>query len=297
MVRLLQRSEPWSTSSPASSAEPSGSPVLREAFFLDTPRGRRFCLATRPRGAPLGGLLYLPPFAEELNKTRRMAALGAQAFAARGWLVLQPDLLGCGDSEGDFGDAGWQDWLDDIDHAHDWLRRHAGPVPLALWSLRAGSLLATDWLSSRGGSLPLLLWQPVLSGKQHLTQFLRLAAASEMLADADARAAVARVRAALQDGETVEIAGYRLSARLAAGLDAAAFGLPEDYAAPLVALETGGGGGLSPALAAALERLRNAGREVRAEAVRGPAFWQTVEIETAAALIEASVGALEVLRR
>ena len=42
-----------------------------------------------------------------------------------------------------------------------------------------------------------------------------------------------------------------------------------------------------------IEGLEKAGVQVRAEAVAGPAFWQTQEIELCPALIEASVKALE----
>ena len=67
----------------------------------------------------------------------------ARALAASGCEVLQIDLCGCGDSSGDFGDASWQDWLDDVVAAHAWLRAHSD-APLTLWGLRAGCLLAAD---------------------------------------------------------------------------------------------------------------------------------------------------------
>src|SRR5690606_27532247 len=92
--------------------------LRRRVFHLDTGRGKRFALLTSPAAsAPIGGLLFLHPFAEEMNKSRRMVALAARAFASAGWAVLQVDLAGCGDSEGDFADADWQTWLDDVSHA------------------------------------------------------------------------------------------------------------------------------------------------------------------------------------
>jgi hypothetical protein len=42
-----------------------------------------------------------------------------------------------------------------------------------------------------------------------------------------------------------------------------------------------------------VERWSKAGVQVRAEAVAGPAFWQTQEIELCPGLIEASVKVLE----
>lgn len=266
----------------------------REAFFLDAPGGARFCLATRPVGASCGALLFVPPFAEELNKSRRMVALGAAAFAARGWTVLQPDLLGCGDSAGDFGDACWNDWRDDVGRAWLWLRENA-PGPVVLWTLRAGGLLAADWIDAAGERPGLMMWQPVTNGRQHFAQFLRLKAAGEMLADSDAKEAMARTRAELQAGQSVEVAGYRVSPRLAEGLDAAKLRLPAGWSEPTVLLEVSNAEHLapSPALEVLAGRWQEARVPVAIEVLRGPAFWHTQEIEVAPALIERSLAILE----
>ena len=45
------------------------------------------------------------------------------------------DLFGCGDSEGDFGEADWQQWLADVVGAAAWLREQTGSAP-SLWGLR-----------------------------------------------------------------------------------------------------------------------------------------------------------------
>ncbi|MTV55832.1 serine aminopeptidase domain-containing protein, partial [Pseudoduganella buxea] len=152
-------------------------------FFLDGGADARFCVFHSPSHSPSpddacrGAIVYLHPFAEEMNKSRRMAALGAAALAADGYAVLQIDLHGCGDSAGDFGDATWESWLDDVARARRWLQRELGDrlteVP-ALWGLRLGALLALD-AARRAPEPPsaLLLWQPVTSGAVLLTQFLR----------------------------------------------------------------------------------------------------------------------------
>lgn len=268
--------------------------VRREVFFREAAGGGRFCLMTRPAAAARGALLFVPPFAEELNKSRRMIALAARAFAENGWTVLQMDLFGCGDSSGDFGDADWRMWVADVERGYALLTQ-ASDGPIVVWALRAGSLLVADWLEARGEGLPLLLWQPVTSGKQHLTQFLRLRAANEMLADTDAKIAVADLRTALQQGQAVEVAGYALAPGLTAGLDAAVLRLPETTAGPVGVIEVCAGERI--ALSPALERLTAAwtgdGVAVTTDAVVGPAFWQSVEIETAPALIECSLRMLD----
>jgi len=154
-----------------------------DAFFLDAKQGQRFCLFhTPPSGQEtIGGLVYVQPFAEEANCTRRLAALQARAFASAGYAVLQIDLLGTGDSSGDFSEAIWGAWIDDITLALQWLHsRVVGNI--WLWGVRAGCLLATDVINQQPGLCAnLLFWQPVLTGRQHLSQFLRPNAASNML--------------------------------------------------------------------------------------------------------------------
>ncbi|MBN9422686.1 MAG: alpha/beta hydrolase, partial [Candidatus Accumulibacter sp.] len=116
-----------------------------EAFFLPATSGQRYCLFHRPatEGAARGALVYVHPFAEEMNKSRRMAAVQARALAAAGYAVLQIDLHGCGDSSGDFADASWAGWLDDVELACAWLRARCA-APLWLWGLRSGCLLAAE---------------------------------------------------------------------------------------------------------------------------------------------------------
>ena len=161
---------------------------LREAFFLGTGADRRFCLLTRPEGAVLGAIVYLHPFAEELNRSRRMVSLAAMAFARQGWMVMQMDAHGCGDSEGDFGDASWDSWLADIDRARTWLAERSNG-PTVLWTLRTGGLLAASWIATRQMALPLLAWQPVLNGKQYLTQFLRIRLGADLAQSSEVYAA------------------------------------------------------------------------------------------------------------
>lgn len=190
-----------------------------DAFFLDTPLGARYCLFHAPRGECRGALVYVHPFAEEMNKSRRMAALQARALAALGYGVLQIDLAGCGDSDGDFADARWDHWKADLAAAAAWLQRRLGQ-PVGLWGLRLGALLALDFARTAPVA-QLLLWQPVLQGSTFMTQFLRLRVAGAMLDGSDASSGGTKeLRAQLQAGEALEIAGYMLAPQLAASIDA-----------------------------------------------------------------------------
>lgn len=248
--------------------------------------GQRFCLLHRPQTA-LGAIVYVHPFAEEMNKSRRMAALQSRAFARAGYAVLQVDLFGCGDSSGDFGDATWDDWLDDVADAAASLRGQYD-VPLTLWGLRAGCLVAAEASRRRGLECDFLFWQPMASGKAALQQHLRLQLAKDML-EGQARGTTDRLRARFASGESVEIAGYSLSPGLAQGLDGATLAPTGRGRSAWLEVSARGEPGLLPATAAAVDRWSAAGCSVVQRVVPGPSFWATSEIEEAPALIDATL--------
>jgi exosortase A-associated hydrolase 2 len=262
---------------------------MADIFFLPTGTEQRLCVFHAPVGLPRGRLLYLHPFAEEMNKSRRMAALACRALADRGFAVLQIDLRGCGDSSADFGDASWVDWQADVRLALAELDRRVPGAPLWMWSLRAGALLAAaDW----GRPVNHLFWQPMTNGKLALQQFLRLRLAAE-LASGASKGLMEQMKAELTAGRSVDVAGYRLGANLAHGLEAARLA-PGGTPGRAVWLEvsTRDDAVLPPVSEQALQAWRDAGWTVQAQVCPGPSFWATAEIELAPALIERTVEAL-----
>lgn len=264
-----------------------------DIFFLPAGGEQRLCLFHAPppafRDKPLSRVLYVHPFAEEMNKSRRMAALACRALARAGHAVLQMDLRGCGDSSADFGDASWEDWQADVRLGLDWLDSHVPGVPLWVWGLRAGCLLAVaDW----GRPLNYLFWQPMTNGKLALQQFLRLKLASEMASGAS-KGLMEQMKTELAAGRPVEVAGYRLGAPLAFGLEAAQLA-PTGTAGRVEWLElsTREDAALTPVSEKAIKAWQDAGWSVRAQITAGPGFWATSEIELAPTLITRTVEAL-----
>ena len=276
-------------------AQPSApvSPVQMQAFFLPLAAGgQRFCIARWPAAqAVRAWVIYVHPFAEEMNKSRRMAALQSRALAAQGFGVLQMDLQGCGDSDGEFADASWAQWLDDLLALAAWaVARQA--APLWWWGLRAGCLLAAEAAALRGGPGHFLFWQPVVAGATALTQFLRLKLAGDALAG-PGRQTTKDLRAALQAGQCLEVAGYELPPAVADGLAQSSLARP-DATQSVIWLETSmrPDPDLLPASQAALAAWQATPCRAHSAVVAGPAFWQTVEIEDAPALIAASTAAI-----
>ena len=261
------------------------------------PPSQRFCLFHPAQGGSLRGcVVYIHPFAEEMNKSRRMAALQARLLAAAGFAVLQIDLHGCGDSSGDFGDATWQDWVDDAVRACGWLRAQSAAhaqVPLWLWGLRVGCLIATAAAAQLDDvACNFLFWQPTATGKTALQQFLRLKLAADMLSGSG-KGAMDALRERLAAGQAVEIGGYTLHPALATGLEQAKL-LPHRQPAQVVWLElsTAAEPKLTPVAVQAMAPWTAAAHTVNAAALNGPAFWQTAEIEDAPALLSRGMAAM-----
>jgi exosortase A-associated hydrolase 2 len=264
-----------------------------QPFFLDTTTGARFCLFHPAAGPVRGAVLYIHPFAEEMNKARRMAAIQSRMLAARGYAVVQLDLHGCGDSDGDFREATWESWKRDIDRAEAWLRERVD-APVWLWGLRLGALLALD--HARPGFeryAGFLLWQPAVSGESHLTQFLRMRVATEAMSGGD-RTTTHELRAALKQGTTVEIAGYDLAPRLAADIDAMKLQALAPDGAPVYWLEVApeASAVLAPPSQRVVQAWAERGVDVTARIVTGPPFWSAVEIVDAPELFTATLDML-----
>jgi exosortase A-associated hydrolase 2 len=258
-------------------------------FFLKAQPGERFCLYHEPDPAqrPHGAVLYVHPFAEELNRCRRMAALQSRAWAAAGYGVLQIDLYGCGDSSGDFADATLAHWRHDLAMAVQWLRARADG-PLLLWGARLGALLALDFaVDAPQAPDAMVLWQPVGDGALHLRQFERVASAARMTAGEPAA-----VPANPVDGSR-EIAGYRISAPLydaIASLNAKALAprTPVHWIENALSSEDAVGPALPTASNQLIEHWRGNGATVHSYRYSGRPFWTSTEISECPALLDAT---------
>ncbi|MBV8625048.1 MAG: hydrolase 2, exosortase A system-associated [Herbaspirillum sp.] len=256
-------------------------------FFLPAAQGARLCLYHAPAaGQPCrGGMVLVAPFAEEMNRSRRMAALQAAAMARAGIGVLIIDLYGCGDSAGELADAQWSLWHDDIGLALDWLRERL-QAPVGLLGVRLGALLALDVARTRTDDVSALLFcNPVLDGQAYMTQFLRLRLAAGLLSpqESEGPSSVQEMRVMLQEGELLEVAGYELSGALLAAIDGlhARVHLPVGVAVHWMEVVRDASAPLSPAI----DKVARAW-SLTPHVVEGPAFWSTPEVSTCPALIE-----------
>ena len=191
------------------------------SFFLPSSAGDLFAMYYPPAETAVDGgdILYVHPFAAEMFASRNVIAAVARDLSAKGLGVLTVDLYGCGDSSGDFRDARWEIWRDDLAAAVGWLQAQ-GRDRLSLWGLRLGALLAMEFaVRSRETYERIVLWQPAVTGHNLLTQFFRM-----NLDEADTRFFTrpltdSEARKSLPDGQNIEVAGWEIPSELIRAID------------------------------------------------------------------------------
>ena len=270
--------------------------------FIEGPAGP---LAVVLWGPPIGTstrgtVLYVPPAADEMNRSRRMVALQARALSLLGIEVALLDLRGTGDSAGEHANATWEGWSADVACAWSWLGTRAR-VRRMLWGLRLGALLAADLVAQKAvDPFALLLWQPVLSGRSFFNQFLRYAMARQMVEGGDPQAEKRSMQMRLQEGTPIEVAGYSLHPALVKPAETRQLHNLLNSACTIIWHETTSltPATLNAASANIIARLKNQGAQVESSVLEGPAFWASQEITEAPKLIEATTQTIErVLRQ
>ena len=248
-----------------------------------------------PQVQPRFRVLIAPPFAEELNKCRRLLALVARRLADQGCEVLFPDLFGTGDSAGDFSEARWRIWAEDWAALDEWFMRNSAAPRPAYLCVRSGVLLLA---AARGrlhdfGRARIVLWQPVLECDRFLRAFLRLRTVSDRLAGR------AESRRDLDDhlgsGHAVEIAGYELAAEMVAEmteLKLKASDLAGCAEIRVMEFRSNPNPVMSPTTSEFIDALQREHTEVIGAAIECEQFWATRDVVSPSAALSATMLAL-----
>ena len=260
--------------------------VAPEPGFVELGGRRIYTLQWRP-AAPRGTVLYVPPFAEEMNRCRTLAADAARVLAADGWRCVLADLHATGESDGDTAEADWETWVSDTAQLVATLGDSGGET--VLWGMRTGALIAAEVAAQVPDRVQrLLLWQPVLDGSLFLNQYLRLRIASQVVHAGGAKESTEGLRQRLAAGEVLEIGGYPLPGPLALALDqrklaSLAGRVPQPVAWVEVASQAG-----APASPASRKLVDQWPTPIRLETVAGQMVWQVHERADAPEMVQAT---------
>ena len=157
--------------------------------------------------------MFVPPFAEEMNKCRRQYSVTAELLASKGLASVVFDLSCTGDSSGEFVNAQWHDWKHDLALICAWIDGR-GLNPYAFVATRLGCVLAADSVPILGHKLDkVVFWQPIIRGNQFITQFLRMRLASSLMGPGPAES-MESIKEQIANNGSIEVAGYHLSRSL-----------------------------------------------------------------------------------
>ncbi len=263
--------------------------------FIESRSGHLFVSVRRPtHDVTTSVVLLLPPFAEEMNKSRRLFTLQAQTLCEAGFAVAVFDFFGTGDSQGSFGEASVEVWQNDCEDVLGFLATEGFTecIPLCV---RYGALMLDHVLAVSPLAIShAILWQPVTSGGQSLNQFLRLQSAANMMSN-DSGPSVSDMQEQLKSGSSVEVAGYQLSPEL----------YQQSQLLKLDALDTQkisridwfaiAGSSDAPLPAAAtrhVQRWSENGLYTRAKVIEGAQFWAATELVVVPELVARTTAAV-----
>jgi exosortase A-associated hydrolase 2 len=265
-------------------------------FFLRSTAGEIFAIyfPAQTTLAVKKDAIFIPPFTDEMNKSRRSAVLLARALARHGVGTLIIDLYGTGDSNGEFVNARWDIWQQDIKCAAQWLQQQGNEI-LNLVGLRMGALLAMDCIEHLDATIEkVVLWQPIISGKSMMTQFLRLrSTASAMISGK--KESVQDLRNLLEQGHSIEVAGYELAPELVKALDEVNLkpsGLDKSFT--IQWLELVYGAELPPASKKLVESWKDQGVNISAHAISADPFWMGQNITVVTDLLNMTAHLFEI---
>ena len=158
-------------------------------------------------------VILVPPFAEEMNRSKRMFVLCAQKLSEIGLNVILFDYAGTGDSEGEWGDYGYVDWLQNFHDVYEYAQTKS-LHRVDIISLRFGSLLSVDAIVNKGIVINnCIFWDPVEKGETFIRQLIRTKIAAEMSVAKSKSDKYDYLNDLDQQG-FIEIAGYKLTREL-----------------------------------------------------------------------------------
>lgn len=143
----------------------------RRIYYLPSGEAQiAVCATGHPKQAK-ASLIVIPPLLEEMNASRHLISHLSHALAKQGWLTLQFDLYGTGDSTGKIEQATLSIWqkniADMVQHAQQECRK-----PFHILVIRSGALLLSNTILQQARSI--LGWHPVYQGKDWFKPLSRL---------------------------------------------------------------------------------------------------------------------------
>lgn len=183
--------------------------------YFGRPDRQLFGVFDGPSRGARAGLVFCPPFGEEMVTTYARLARWSKQLAGSGIAVLRFHPFGTGESGGSFADFNVEGALQDTVTAIGHLRDMIGSKPLGLFGLRFGGFLAAQTAASVPMDF-LLLWSPVIKLQSYFRELLRMRLTAEAvhLRTQQVTYTTKNMVEDFEAGRTVDILGYQFSPTL-----------------------------------------------------------------------------------
>ena len=196
------------------SAPPKNSAPAAEQFDFATVGGEQVYYGLHNAASPFAHVLLAGHFVTERPFAYALWVRWARFLAAHGASALRFDYRGCGESAGEFHQMTLSSWLEDSRAMADLLKHKNPGLPLVLAGIGLGGLLMSQ-LFAQGIGDALLLWSPSASGAGALRDTLLRRLAFDLANPGTGQPKTwADYENLLQRGESIEAAGYTISAAL-----------------------------------------------------------------------------------
>ncbi|MFK7794812.1 MAG: hypothetical protein AB8B89_05650 [Gammaproteobacteria bacterium] len=157
-------------------------------------------------------VIFVPPFAEEMNRSKRMYVLCARLLADAGLHALCFDFSGTGDSSGEWGDFDYNDWKSNLIDVFQLAKKLNSKVSLV--TLRDSALIPLNLIKQTDIQIDkCVLWDPIDSGEVLIRQLIRMKIASAMAGDLK-KVTTKEVLASIEQSGFLEVGGYHVSSEL-----------------------------------------------------------------------------------
>ncbi len=261
--------------------------------FLSTNNGTIFFLETASESSWNKNLVILiPPFAEEMNKSRKIFSSFQHHLSSNKYRTVLFDLFGTGDSQGEFSDATWLLWQQNLIDIIKYVFEQYPEVRINFVALRTGALLLNNSLHQLPKYLSSAIhqihyWNPVFNATQFVNQFLRLKLTGDIMRENGEKLTTKTLRQQLLKQGTMEVAGYQLSAELVEEFEQADASLPKlDNLHIIHFYEISSSAKITSALSNYISKLQEHHYQIETHSLTGPKFWVSQEICISQPLID-----------
>jgi exosortase A-associated hydrolase 2 len=157
-------------------------------------------------------VILVPPFAEEMNRSKRMYVLCARLLADAGIHAVCFDFAGTGDSFGEWGDFDYLDWKNNLVDVCQLAKKHSSKISLI--AVRDSALISLELIKQAEIQIDkCVLWDPIDSGEVLIRQLIRMKIANAMAGDLK-KITTQEVLDKIEQTGYLEVGGYHVASGL-----------------------------------------------------------------------------------